>query len=671
MMYDPTSHDTIESETSGTEGPSGASVSSRFPSRPFRPARLNGPSSPRTPARDGGSGVVLLVEDVVTHAAFVRGLLAETGWQVVHVDTLAAALARLGIGGIDAVLLDLRLPDSDGIETLQAVCRVAPQLPIVVLTALQDRGLDAEALRLGAEDFLDKSDLERRILVRTLRHAHERKRARGALRESERRFRSLFDNALDAMVIGDDEGRCLDANPAACKMLRLTREELLQRTLLDVTPPERREATSAAWAQFLARGEAQGTLTLVRGDATRVQVEFTSRAHFVAGQHLSILRDVTERLRLEERLRESQKLEATGRLAGGVAHDFNNLLTVIAGYADILLRGLPEADSRRRKLTEIRVAADRAARLTAQLLAFGRRQVLRPEVLDLGGVVMGLGPMLQRVLSEDVRLKTVVYPGTAPIQADRNQVEQVLITLAANARDAMPQGGELVVEVRDGEPSESEGAPAAPHVVLSVQDTGNGMDAETLAHVFEPFFTTKGRGQNTGLGLATVYGIVEQSGGSIAVASAPGQGSTFTVRLPRAEAPAAAARPAPAAAAPEGARVLLVEDESALRAMVRDMLESIGCHVTEASSGTEALRVAAGLEGEIDLLLTDVIMPGLSGRDVAERLAGRVKHVLFMSGYTDDDVLRRGVETAGAGFLQKPFSADELLARVRKVLANG
>jgi two-component system, cell cycle sensor histidine kinase and response regulator CckA len=651
--------------------PDSTSLSSSRPPRPFRPARQNGPSSPRTPARDGGSGVVLLVEDIASHAAFVRGLLAETGWQVVHVDTLAAALARLGIGGIDAVLLDLRLPDSDGLETLQAVCQVAAQLPIVVLTALQDRGLDAEALRLGAEDFLDKSDLERRILVRTLRHAHERKRARWALRESERRFQSLFDNAMDAMVIGDDEGRCLDANPAACRLLRLTRVEVLQRTFMDVTPPEHHEGASAGWARFLARGEAQGNVTLVRGDATRVEVEFTSRAHFVAGQHLSILRDVTERRRLEESLRESQKLEATGRLAGGVAHDFNNLLTVIVGYADILLRGLPEPDPRRRKVTEIRVAADRAAKLTAQLLAFGRRQVLRPEVLDLGAAVVALGPMLQRVLSEDVRLKTVVYPGTAPIKADRHQIEQILVTLAANARDAMPQGGELVIEVRDAEPSESEGAPATPHVVLAVTDTGAGMDPETLRHVFEPFFTTKGHGQGTGLGLATVYGIVEQSGGHISVASAPDQGSTFTVRLPRAETPAPVATPVPATAAPEAARVLLVEDEGALRAMVRDMLESIGCQVTEAASGTEALRVAAGLEGEIDLLLTDVIMPGLSGRDVAERLTGRVRHVLFMSGYTDDDLLRRGVATAGAGFLQKPFSADELLARVRKVLANG
>ncbi|HJQ18787.1 MAG TPA: PAS domain-containing protein [Gemmatimonadaceae bacterium] len=382
-------------------------------------------------------------------------------------------------------------------------------------------------------------------------------------------------------------------------------------------------------------------------------------------------------LEREEQLRQAQKMEAIGQLAGGVAHDFNNLLTVINVHTDLLLRALSSADAMRGDVEEIARAAARAASLTRQLLTFSRKQVVQPQVLDLARVVSGVEPMLRRLIGEDVDFETCVFPPIDPVVADEGEIEQVLINLVINARDAMPQGGRLTVEITNAvvddalcvrhpslRPGES--------VRLTVSDTGTGMTAETMARAFEPFFTTKERGRGTGLGLSTVYGIVKQSGGAITVDSEPGAGTTFCVYLPVAQAmdhqPAGIVeRRAPTAA---DETVLLVEDEDSVRKLARRVLETQGYTVLEAINGEDALRIASDYAGVIDLLLSDVVMPELGGRMLAERLtASRPDtEVLFMSGYTDDDILRRGLLERGQRLIQKPFTAATLAHEVRSVL---
>jgi two-component system, cell cycle sensor histidine kinase and response regulator CckA len=385
---------------------------------------------------------------------------------------------------------------------------------------------------------------------------------------------------------------------------------------------------------------------------------------------------ISEREGSDDQARQSQKVEAIGRLAGGIAHDFNNLLGVIGGYADLLLRELDEAHPSRPRAVQIRRAADKAAALTRQLLAFSRKQVLQPKVLDVGAVVAGLEEMLRRLIGEDIEVVVVNQDGLGHVRADPGQLEQVLMNLAANARDAMPWGGTLTIETANVDldrlyAAQHRGVRPGPYVMLAISDTGTGMDAATLERVFEPFFTTKELGRGTGLGLATVYGIVKQSEGYIWAYSEPGQGATFKIYLPRAGEPA---RDAPAAApaldVPCGSeRVLVVEDEEALRSLVVEMLTCQGYEVGPAVSPARALDAAAG-DVPFDLLVTDLVMPGMSGRELAGRITADCPglRVLFMSGYTDDVVMRRGLIEARMAFLQKPFSLEALARRVREVL---
>jgi two-component system cell cycle sensor histidine kinase/response regulator CckA len=379
----------------------------------------------------------------------------------------------------------------------------------------------------------------------------------------------------------------------------------------------------------------------------------------------------TERETLKEQYLQSQKMEAIGQLAGGVAHDFNNLLTVILGYSELLLSGMGDADRRRDLVEQMKRAGERAAGLTRQLLAFSRRQVLAPRVLDLNAVVADLEKMLRRIIGEDVTLETNLQPGLGPVKADPGQIEQVLINLAVNARDAMPTGGQLVLETRNVELDEASVRPG-PHVLLAVSDTGHGMTPEIQARIFEPFFTTKEKGRGTGLGLATVYGIVQQLGGHIAVSSAPSRGTTFQVYLPRTREAAAPGKPSRSTApAPRGSEtVLLVEDEDAVRSLARLVLRQAGYRVLEAPGGDEALRVVGRHQGPIHLLVTDVVMPGQDGRQVAERLLGSHPglKVLFLSGYTDDVVVRHGILEDQVHFLAKPYSPAVLAQKVREVL---
>ena len=492
----------------------------------------------------------------------------------------------------------------------------------------------------------------------------ERRAAEDELRAREEHFRSLIENASDVICVLTPDGTSLYESPSVERMLGWKPEELVGRQNFAFRHPDDEAKVAATWAAILAGEETPpAELRLRHRDGTWRTIESVGRLRKQDGEPVVVLnyRDVTERKELEEKLLHAQKLEAVGRLAGGVAHDFNNLLTAIGGYAEFLIAGFDADDPRREDALEIARASDRAAALTGQLLAFSRRQVLRPEVLDVGEVVGGLENLLSRLLGADVELSTSADPGCL-VEADRGQLEQVITNLAVNARDAMPGGGELTLGARR---IERDGA----YVELTVVDTGHGMDADTLSHVFEPFFTTKSKDQGTGLGLSTVYGIVAQSGGDVLVESEPGSGATFRVLLPLCEGAVAAAEERPEAPEAGGAEtILLVEDEDMIRKLARDVLTRSGYTVYDAPTGARALEVLRGHEGEIDLLLTDVVMPGMSGPALARVAAGERPslRVLFTSGYTNEP--EAIVDDPDSGFLGKPFTPQELVAKVREVL---
>ncbi len=503
----------------------------------------------------------------------------------------------------------------------------------------------------------------------------ERKRAELKLAESEEQFRAVFDGAIDAKVVTDDDGRFLEVNPAACELYGCPRAELLKRKVEEFAEPgfhfEQVLATAGATGRFRASHR------LFRPDGSVRDVDASTTINVLPGRHFSALRDMTEHRQLEGQFRQAQKMEAVGQLAGGVAHDFNNLLGVITGYSELLKKRLEAEHAGHKALEQIRKAADRAAGLTRQLLAFSRKQVLEPKVLDLNEVLGGVDKMLRRLIGEDIQIQTRFAEDLWQVKADPGQIEQVIMNLAVNARDAMPMGGQLTLETAN---VTLDAAYARTHtyvrpglyVLLAVSDTGHGMDAETQSHIFEPFFTTKEPGKGTGLGLATVFGIVKQSGGHLNVYSEPGRGSTFKVYLPRIDEVATKEEPAtPSPPVPTGTEtILLVEDAEALRVMIREVLESGGYAVLEASQPEEALATAKAHPSPVHLMLTDVVLPRMSGPDLALSLAGvrPETRVLYMSGYTADAIGNHGVLEPGTHFIQKPFTAGDLLRKLRSVL---
>ena len=511
------------------------------------------------------------------------------------------------------------------------------------------------------------------------RDVTESRRVADALRDSEERHRSLFEHHPDAVFSFDLDGRFVSVNPACERISGRPPHELIGRSFADILLPEHLHVGLEHFRAASAGTAQHYELAIQHRDGGRVELGVVNVPIFVGDRVagvFGIARDLTLQRTLEAQLRQAQKMEAVGRLAGGVAHDFNNLLTVIQNYGTLIADEVAEGSEIRADLDEILRASARAAELTRQLLAFGRKQVLQPRLLDANEQVSSVAGMLRRVIGEDIALETELFPGVWSAFADPGQLEQVLMNLAVNARDAMPDGGTLRLRTANatvcGPTLARPGLVAGDYVSIVVEDTGHGIDAATLPHIFEPFFTTKPPGEGTGLGLATVYGIVKQSDGYIYVDSAPGRGSRFTIFLPRAAASAAA--PSGAAASPALPRgsetILLVEDEAAVRAVARRMLEALGYTVREAASGAEALRLAAEDGGGVDLVLTDVVMPEQNGRALVEQLLARwpALRALFMSGYTDDEILRRGLTEPGSLFLEKPFTAARLSSAVRRAL---
>jgi PAS domain S-box-containing protein len=508
----------------------------------------------------------------------------------------------------------------------------------------------------------------------------ERKRAEEELLQSEQRYRLLFERNPQPMWVFDLETLAfLEVNVAAIHHYGYSREEFLTLTIKDIRPQEDVPNLLANVSRITSQHEEASIWKHRKKDGTIIDVEITAHELTFYGRpaQMVLAYDVTERRVLEEQLRQSQKMEAVGQLAGGVAHDFNNLLTVITGYSDLTLRRLDNESPFRSSLEEIKKAGERAASLTRQLLAFSRKQVLQPKVLQLNAVVADVDKMLRRLIGEDIDALTLLEPSLGQIKADPGQIEQVILNLAVNARDAMPQGGKLTIETAnvylDNQYARRHTAIQPGHyVMLAVSDTGCGIDPETQVRMFEPFFTTKEQGKGTGLGLSTVYGIVKQSGGHLWVYSEVGKGTTFKIYLPRVDGGTESdeARDTPTELPQGRETVLLAEDEEPVRQMIRIILEMGGYRVLEASGGEEALTLYEQHEGQIDLIMTDVVMPGISGRELAQSL--ETLHpdirVLYMSGYTDDAIVRHGLLDQEIAFLQKPFTPDALMRKVREVL---
>ncbi|HEV8608972.1 MAG TPA: PAS domain S-box protein [Thermoanaerobaculia bacterium] len=507
----------------------------------------------------------------------------------------------------------------------------------------------------------------------------EQRRSSEALVASEARYRALMEHAHDAIFVNNENGIVQEVNRAAELLVGATRGELIGRTFLETLPIEDREQVLGTFRKTLEHGRTLELLQvrIQRRDGTIVPAEVTASVVEIGGKPfvVGLLRDVSERNAMAEQLRMAQKMDAVGQLAGGVAHDFNNLLTAILGYSQLLAADLHGQPDQLSAIEEIRKAGERAAGLTRQLLAFSRKQILEPKVLDVNDIVRHIQEMLSRLIGEDIQIVMNLDSALGSVRADAGQIEQVIMNLAVNARDAMPRGGQLSLETANVELDESYTqthvpVQPGPYVLLAVSDSGVGMDEATRERIFEPFFTTKEKGHGTGLGLSTVYGIVKQSGGYIWVYTEPARGTTFKVYLPRVQVSAEALVAPEAAALPSvgNETILLVEDEESVRVLARRTLEARGYRVLDAADGGDAVEIAR--TWSVDLLLTDMVLPGMGGSEIAARIHEihpRTK-VLYTSGYTDDVIVRGGLMERGAAFLEKPFTPSVLARKVREVL---
>lgn len=613
---------------------------------------------------------VLLVEDSESDAFLIEEMLNQIDdfdFSIARSETMQQAKASLATKNFDILLLDLSLPDSSGLSTL-CEARTLSQAGIVVLTGSRDHSLRKSAIRKGAQDYLPKDALEPELLRRTIEYSIERQKLlqelNGSLEElttSEERTRRMFDQSFDGIAVIAGSGRFLYLNPAAKTLFGQAKELLLGK-------PFGNEVT-------------QTTIEIPRADGINnsvVEIRKRSIDWDREEAWLVIMRDITERIDLEEKLRQAQKLEAIGRLAGGVAHDFNNQLTAIMGFTELALR-VSDSERVTYHLQHVRTSTEKSAALTAQLLTFGRKQILKPEPICLNSLLLDFEKMLRRLIRADIEFQIEPAEDLHNVYVDPTHIDQVIMNLVINASDAMPEGGRLQIRSRnivlgsDDMPEHTELEPGE-YVQLEVSDTGVGMDKQTLSQIFEPFFTTKDVGMGTGLGLATVYGIISQSKGAISVSSQLGKGTTFTINLPRTRSdPAEAAKePVKDADLALPGTILLVEDESEILDMLKTVLEMEGAKVISATNGREALELMRSFDGTIDLLLTDLIMPEMGGKDLADIVRAEYPKtvIVFMSGYTRDTVVQNGILQDGINLIQKPVAPITLVRHIKKAFAK-
>jgi PAS domain S-box-containing protein len=647
--------------------------------------------SPRS--RGERQNVVLVVNDNPDQLEFMDVLMRQSGYEVLTATDGRVGLEVARAAHPDLIISDVSMPRLNGIEMCRLI-REQPEMsvvPILLVSAIhKDSETVIEGLKAGADDYLELPFDPMQMVTKAARLI-ERKLSDERLKKSEAQLAEAqrvahigsfeWEIARNKCDWSDELYRILGLEPQSVAVC----DEMLSRHL---TPGHRELGRQAIEKAIRIQEPFLYELPVRRADGTAriLQIRGQAVTDLTGGvvRVIGTAQDVTELKQTEEALRrseeqflQSQKMEAIGQLAGGVAHDFNNLLTAITGYSDLTLLKLNKADPLRRNIEEIKKAGDRAASLTRQLLAFSRRQVLQPQVLDLNSIIEDMGRMLPRLIGENIELRMVLDPGLGMVKADPGQIEQVILNLAVNARDAMPRGGKLMIETKNVYLHEEYvgshlDATPGPYTQIVVTDTGHGINEETKKHIFEPFFTTKEAGKGTGLGLSTVYGIVKQSGGSIWVYSEVGRGTAFKVYLPRVgEKPDEHRRRAEAREAPQGAEtILLVEDEEILRMLMTEVLEANGYSVFKATDSETAILFCEGHQGPIHLLLTDVVMPGIGGRALAEQLVAirPDMRVLYMSGYTSDSIVHNGVLDEEMSFLQKPFTPASLAQKVREVL---
>ena len=631
----------------------------------------------------------LIVEDSARDAELLVREIERSGYAVTYerVETAQAMEAALIRSDWDVVLSDYDLPRFSGPAAFALLRASGLDLPFIIISGTIGEEIAVSSLKAGAHDFLVKGHLARLIPAiererREVEGRRERVRAEDALRRSEAQYRSLVEGAVFGIYQATVEGRFLTVNPALVTMLGYDSAE----DLISVGVPHvyadadmRAELSRRSLSPMELLG---GEVMWRRKTGEEIRVRLSGRPseepQTPSTTFEVIVEDITEQHRLHERLRQAQKMEAIGQLAGGVAHDFNNMLTAILGYTELLTDQIGPDKPIGRDLHEITAAARRAAALTRQLLAFSRKQVLAMAAVDLTHVVRTVTPMLQRLLGERIAITTTLAGSVGSVMADVAQLEHLLINLSLNARDAMPEGGVLTFTTGNAELDGAytvthPGARIGRYVMVRVADTGVGMPAEVQARIFEPFFTTKAHDRGTGLGLAAAYGTVKQFGGYIEVESQVGRGTTFTIYLPKASQPAQVQGASLPVNAPVGTEtILLVEDESGVRAFVKIALQRFGYRVVEVGSAEAALILMKTFEGTIDLLLTDVVLPGIGGRELAAQV-GRERpnmHVLFMSGYARGLESSDGRLDAGAQLIEKPFTAQALLTRIRQLLAD-
>lgn len=624
---------------------------------------------------------ILLIEDKCGDADLIKGMLSESGnsCQLLCVECLSDGIELIKADSFDAILLDLGLPDSYGLDTLRSLMTANPAAPVIVLTDLADKSVGRESAKAGAQDYLVKGQLDKNMLSRAIGYAIERRRSGELLKSAAKEWSASFDAMVDGISISDVDYTIIKANKSFCKLLGKSEHEVIGKNCHEIF--HQNDCSIATCPISKTRETGLKANTEIFDPILNKQLAISTSPVFDDSGNLHRLvhtvRDITEQRKLEMHLRQSQKLESIGTLAGGIAHDFNNILTIINGYATLALMKIPEDDPQQLYIHNILEAADRAAGLTRDLLLFSRKQSEERLPVDLNVLLERNGQFLKRVISEDITYEMEIHGTPLMVLANEHQFEQVLVNLATNASDAMPHGGKLKVatarfSMDSSFVSENGFGQPGPYAMITVADTGTGMDLTTRQHIFEPFFTTREVGKGAGLGLAAAYGIIKQHDGYITVSSEPGRGAKFSIYLPLIVEESRDANLDQLAETVNGGTetILLAEDDELVRRLVQRVLTDNGYTVIEAVDGLDAVSKFSESSATIDLLLFDLIMPKMNGKeawDKIRKLRPGVR-VIFSSGYAPETIQQKVLLSGDVHMLAKPLSSKELLRKVRSVL---